>query len=540
VTTTPPSQELTLRELTHRIVERRWLLLGTFVVVFGLIVAYTFAVTPRYKSWARLRIESKTQSGGGLASAMSDQMSGAAGGAGSLLGLGRDELETEVGVLRSDRVRDAVIDSLGLSIQVRKPSGSRARVFSSIHVVDPNDDVEGKLTFTQQSPGRYTIEKSKLEEVRNLPASVSAGDSIRVGGTVLTLSRDLARGGPDEIVVRVLPRYKVHDLMDRRLSIERQEGGSRLVEVTYEDPDRQLAADVVRRVIDEYVTYSTALEKLQDTTAVGRIRVQVDSTARVLAAAETTLRAFEERSLLIDPQEQSAAQVKRISTISAKVDAITVERNALAKMLEVIDQRSKGQSGASAYRQLATFPSLITNRAIQDLLQSLVELENKRAQLGATRTENNPDYRVLTDRIREIESQLYSLGPQYLESLDQELATTAQTVAALTDTMKALPAAATRYLQLVRERTLREATYLALQKQLKQAELTDVLRPERVHVVDAPRIANPDDPAFPKKPVMVVLGLVLAAAVSIMLGLAIELWRGPDRIPLTQTEVALS
>ncbi len=516
---TPP-QEIPLRELLRRLYARRWLLLASFVAVLGVVTLYTFLATPRYKSSARLRIDAKTTTG--PASALTDQVAGAMPGA-SLLGLGRDELETEIGVLRSDRVRDAVIYSLALGIQVRSPAGNRARVLA-VRTVDPQIDVEGKLTFRQRSPGQYAIETSDLEEVRNLPASIRAGDSIRVGGFELTLAPDLARGGPEKIEVRVLPRFRVHELLDKRLSIQRQEGGSRLVEVSFEDPDRQLAAAVVRDLVDEFTSYSSRMERRADTTAVAGLQREVDSTARLLAGAESNLRTFEEQSRLIDPQEQASAQVKRISAISTKVDAVSVERNALAKMLEIIDQRSRGDGGgSSAYRQLATFPSLITNRAIQDLLQSLVELENKRAQLGATRTEANPDYRAYTDRIREIERQLYQLGPQYLESLDQELTTTAHTVAALTDTLQALPAAATRYGQLLRERTLREATYIALQKQLKQAQLTDVLRPERIHVVDAPRVANLKDRAFPKKAVMLALGTVLAAVAALMLGLVLEL-----------------
>jgi uncharacterized protein involved in exopolysaccharide biosynthesis len=360
---------------------------------------------------------------------------------------------------------------------------------------------------------------------------------MRVGCTEITLAQDLSRGGPSKIVIRMLPRYQVHKLLDKRLTIEQQQGGSRLVEVSFEDPDRALAAQVVNRIIAEYVAYSTRTERGQDTTAIVRLRAQVDSTARTLGESEMQLRAFEERSRLIAPEEQATAQVKRISEISAHVDAISVERNALARMLEIIAERSQGGADPAAYRQLATFPSLITNRAIQDLLQSLVELENKRAELGVTRTAANPQYKQLTDRITEIEHQLYQVGPQYLESLDQQLATTAAAVGALSDTLQAMPAAAMKYGQLVRDRTVHEATYLALQKQLKQAELTDVLRQERVRVVDQPRVANIDDPAFPKKAVMVVLGFVLGVALAITVALMLELWSEPVYEPRTVSGV---
>jgi len=518
-------QELSLRELTRRVIRRWGLLGGVFLSVFALVAVYTLTATPIYRSEARLRIESQTTGGAG---ALTDQISSSMPGAG-LLGLGRDELETEIAVLRSDRVTDATIDSLALGIQVKTPPGSRARILSA-RVVDPAFDVDGTLVLTQEQPGRYRITKKKLEEARAVPAQIAAGDSMRVGGTVLTLAQDLSRGGPKEIVIRVLPRYQVHKLLEKRLLIARQEGGSRLVEVSYQDPDRVLAAQVVNRVVTEYVDYSTRTERTADTTTVAQLRREVDSTARAMVQAESALRAFEEQSRLIAPEEQASAQVKRISAISSHVDQVSVERNALARMLAIIDERSQGGADASAYRQLATFPSLITNRAIQDLLQSLVDLENKRSALGVRRTTANPEYKQLSDRITEIEHQLYQLGPQYLESLDQELATTASTVRSLTDTLQALPAAAMRYGQLLRDRTLQEATYLALQKQLKQAELKDVLRQDRVRVIDAPRVANADDPAFPKKGVMLVLGAVLGMAVAITTGLVIELWRAPPQL----------
>ncbi len=444
----------------------------------------------------------------------------------NLLGFTRDELETEIAVLRSDRIADAMIDTLALGVRVTSPAANRARVLTA-RTVDPTVDADGKLTLTRTANGSYRVERKKLDDVGPLPAVIEPGSPVRVGGLMLTLSPDLRRGGPETIKIRILPRYEVHKLLERRLVIGRQEGGSRLVEVSFEDPDRALAAQVVGRVVDEYTTYSNRTQRGDDTTAVIRLRAQVDSTSRKLGVAESALRAFEEQAKLIAPEEQATAQIKRLSAISTRVDAISVERNALSRMLAVIDQRSRGGADAAAYRQLATFPTLITNRAIQDLLQSLVDLENKRSELGMRRTAANDDYKQMTDRITQIERQLYSVGPQYLESLDQQLATTVQAVTSLTDTLNAMPAAAMRYGRLVRDRTVLEAIYLSLEKQLKVAELKDALRQEHVRIVDAPRTANPDDIAFPKKIVMLVVGAVLGIVLALTVGLAIELWRSP-------------
>ncbi len=521
----PVATERSLRELVCRVARRRALLGGILIVVTALVAVYVFTVTPRYESVARLRIDSKSADATGLA----DQVGGVPGA--SLLGLGRDELETEIGVLRSDRVMDATIDSLTLGVVVKRPAGSRSRILTA-RVLDPAVDADGSLTLSRQTAGNYSIEKSGLDDVPNLPSTIAAGQSIRVGGVEITLAQTLRGAGPASIVIQILPRYKVHQLLDKRLSISQQEGGSRLVEVSYEDPDRVLAAQVVAHVIGEYVHYTNHTEITSDTITVSELHDEVDSTARQLAIAEQALRSFEESRRLIAPEEQATEQVKRISAISARVDQVSVERNALARTLAIIDRNAKGGTDPAAYRQLATFPSLITNRAIQDLLQTLVDLENKRAELGVRRTAASPEYKELDDRITAIERQLYQVGPQYLQSLDQELATTAQTVAALTDTLQAMPAAAMQYGRLLRDRTLLETTYLALQKQLKQAELKNVLRQDRVHVVDAPRVANAKDPVFPKKAVMLLLGVALGASLAITIALLLELWREPDVPPI--------
>jgi uncharacterized protein involved in exopolysaccharide biosynthesis len=511
-----------VRELARRM-GRRWkMLLAIPTVIVALVAAWVFTATPRYRSLARLRVESKSQQ-----SPLGETMSALPGA--SLLGLGRDELETEIGVLRSDRLTDATIDALALGVRVVSPAGNRGAVLSA-RTIEPLIDVDGELRLERQPDGRFRVERRQLENV-TVPPSIAAGDSLRVGGFMIGFAPQL-RTGPAKVVVQFIPRYRLHQLMNRRLIVGKQEGGSRLVEVSYEDPDAVLAAQVVGRLVGEYVAYSNTVEREEDTTAVTQLRRQVDSTARRLAQAETELRAFEERYKLIAPEEQATAQVKRVAAISGAVDALSVERNALARMLALIGQKSQGDLGPSAYRQLATFPSLITNRAIQDLLQSLIDLENKRSALSVRRTTANEEYKQFTDRIAELERQLFGLGSQYLESLDQQLATTAQAVTALTDTMSAMPGAAMQYGRLVRDRTLSEAIYLTLQKQLKVAELKDALRQERVRVVDVPRVANPRDRVFPKKLMMLVVAGVLGVALALTLALLAEIWRG-DHEPVS-------
>jgi uncharacterized protein involved in exopolysaccharide biosynthesis len=506
----------TLRDLLRRIARRRRLLLAVAITTFLAVAAWTFLATPRYESMAVLRIESKTGGLPGLPDMVKDLP-----GAG-LAGLSKDELETDIGVLKSARMADATIDALGLAVQVMKPAEDRARVIR-VRVLD-STDVDGELTFSRRDDGRYDVDADGLEEFGRLPAVLAAGDSMRVGSLMLTLPENLRAGGPSRIELRLLPRYKVHKRLDKRLTIRRQEGGSRLVEVSFQDPDRRLAAQVIDHLVREYVDFMLQTDQRDEGAQIRELRAALGSTAVRLATAEEQLRRFQQRARIVLPTEQAEEQVKRIAVLDSKVDAIRIERNALARVLELLRDRSRNGSDPTAYRQLATFPSLVSNRAIQDLLQTLMDLESKRSALAVTRTESNVELRQITDRIAELDQQLVRLGSQYLESLDQQLSSSARTIGTLNDTLVALPATAMQYTRLARERTILDSEYVALYKQLKVSELQDVLRREKVKIVDPPRVANPDDPAFPKRAVQLVLGLVLGLVLAFTVGLGVELW----------------
>lgn len=516
--------EQSLRDVFRRVARRRWLLTAVAVTVFAIVAAWTFLATKQYRSAALLRIESKTSPASSL---IPDQLSSLPGV--GLAGLGKDELETEVGVLRSQRMVDHTIDALALNVVVTDPAESRASVIAA-QVVD-SADVSGKITLTRQSDGRYGVEASKLEGSAPLPKSLAPGAMMLVGSVAITLNETLRTKGPDQIKLRLYPRYKVRERLDKKLTIRRQEGGSRLVEVAFENPDRVLAAQVVDHLVNEYVTYSNTMEEGDAGKTVADLHGAIAQNVVRLSAAEETLKAFQQRARVVVPEEQATAEIKRLAVINGHLDAVRMERSALARLLPLIEQRSKGGADPSAYRQLATFPSLITNRAIQDLLLSLIELENKRSELAVRRTTESEDYKQLVARITELDTQLYSVGRQYLESLDQQIETTASAANGLTDAIALLPGTAMQFTRLVRAQKLQNEEFVLLQKQLKTAELQELLRKEKVRVVDAPRPASPDDPSFPKPAVQLLLGAVLGLVIALAVGLGAELWDGPAPLP---------
>ncbi|MEO7998560.1 MAG: GNVR domain-containing protein, partial [Gemmatimonadaceae bacterium] len=482
------------------------------------VAIWTLTATPRYKSTATLRIASSASA----ASPLLDQLQSVPGI--GLMGLGRDELETEIGILRSRRISETVLDSLALMVRIAKPAGVRDSILTA-HATGPSD-VEGTLKFVRATDGRFQVTAEKLTGAELGTSTVAAGDSLRIGPIVLRLDAALAKSKLAAFDVQLLPRFKALKRFDDLLDIRQQEGGSRLVEVAYQDNDRVQAARAVARVVHEYVAYTNANDTSDDQFRAAELGHAVDSVSKALAKSEERLKSYKENQKILIPDEQASLQLKRISLARTTLDALEVEHNALSRMLALIEKRSEGGRTPQAYRQLATFPSLIANKAIQDYLANLVELENTRSELGLRRTADNDEIKQVTARITELEQQLNRVGTQYEESLEQQISVATASVKDMTSDLDVFPRQEMEYVRLLRDRTIANEAFIILQKQLKQAELSTALRTEKVRVVDSARVANAKDVEFPKTLVQLVLGAILGIAVGLTLAFGREILAG--------------
>lgn len=479
--------------------------------LIALVMAWTFLATPRYRSSALLQLTEQDAAGGLLGDALSSVPGGSL--LGGLGGLGQDGLETEMGVLRSRRVVDAVMDSLALTVRRVSPAAGRDSLVR-VRIVESAPEAEGRLRFSRSDDGRFALRASKLKPELSLPEFVAAGDSVLVGNAMIHLRSDLRDYDEDEFTLQLYPRYEARRAILERVEVLRPSSGAQLIAVTFDDPDPAVAARALEVMIAEYLSYTDRSATGDARFTVQGLRLSLDTLQRELRASEEAVRRYQERTGLVVPEAQAEAQVKRYAVLRGQQDALELERDALERMLTLVGERSQGGERTQAYRQLATFPTLISNRAIQDLLVALTELENDRSALLLLRSEQNADVRQLTARITEIETSLQQLGAQYLEALDGQLAPVRAAIAAIDAELLALPQQQTTLVRLLREAKMLSEGYVALQAQLRQTEILDAIRRDAVRVVDAPVEAHPDDPQFPKPMVHLALALVLALSAA--------------------------
>ena len=513
---------MTLKELIQRLLRHGRLITGVTAGILLAVALWTFLSAPLYESTAVVRIREET-SGLGLAEQLSD-VPGL-----DVMGLGRDELATEMGVLRSWRMAEAVVDSTALMIRMRRPAGIRSEIIEVVAQGDPN--WEGRVTLRSRGQGVYEATAKERDHAEQSLGRVQAGEEIRFGGYVLVLRSPEEREAPARIRLHIVPHYEAVQELREDLDIRRGEGGSRLVEVAYRTPDREMAAAVVNGIVHEFIAYKTGSESAEARYTADELRIQVaDYTVR-LTKAEEHLRDYQELHLIVAPEEEATQQVRRFAELQLQDDALAVERAALAELLALVESRA-GDGGedatlapdAAAYRQLATYPSFISNSGIQDILLAIYDLETERSELRSRRTEKNLDLRLLTERIGDLEGQLHALAVSYLESLDGQLSSVGTAMDGVMSDLEGLPEREMEYLRLFRERTVLNEAYLLLERQLRLTEVQDAIRGEGVRIVDVGLVSHPDDPEFPKPLVNLFLGLILGMAVGMTVALGKDVW----------------
>ncbi len=516
------SDSMTLKELILSL-SRRWILIGSvWVFIFAIVVAWTFLSTPLYQSTAVLRIMDN-RSGSGLAQQLGD-IPGA-----ELLGFDRDELESEIGVLRSWRLTEAVVDSLALTVEVKKPAGIRSEIVEVLAIGDP--EWEGKLTFRREGETGYSV---RVKEPKNAPQtlnSIQAGEVIEIRDYQLRLSPELLQSPPATIRIDIHLRYQAVDELRDDLDISRQEIGSRLVDVSHTIPDRKMAADIVNALVDEYTVYKSQTEQTEAVYTAEKLREEVEAYADRLVIAEEELRSYQELNRVVALEAEAGEIYRRYAELLIERDRFEVERSSLAQLLALVETRAAtGVTGEhaevdpTAYRQLATFPTLISNEAIQNLLMGLQELENERSTLRVLRQEENQDVRQLSERITELEGELFRLGTNYLEGLEGYLASITNAVDTISYELQELPEREMDYLRLLRNRTILDEALIMLKTQLRLAEVQEAVRDEGVRIVDVGVVAPEDEPEFPDPVINLLLGFILALALGVTAGLVREAW----------------
>ncbi len=492
-------EEAHLRTLWTVIQRNRWLAFGVPALVLAATAAFVVYATPIYEASTSLRIDEEGQTLPVL-DALKSLSSGS-------------KLETEMQVLRSRTLAEEAVDSLGLALALRSPRRVlRSSLFSAVRVARDAPGAEYRLE--RQGEGFRAVAAA---DGRTL-GTAGVGGTLLLPGVRLTLARGALEH--DQLVLRVLPFERAVRLFRRTLVVDRPNRDAEVVVLQYEGPDRELVQAVPNVLAASFIAARQGTKTGEALGTVHFLKAQIDTLSGQLRAAEDALRAFRERNQLVAPEDEAKAQVGRLVELQAQRDMADAERSALAALMAQTPSAPAGSAGASPMRRLIAFPTLLRNPAASEMLRSLNEAEDKRAELLDRRKPEDPDVQVLTERIQQLDAQLGTIATTYLRGLTNQIESYDDILRRFGSVLDRVPATEVAYARLLRQEKVLAEIYTMLQTRLKEAEIMAAVQDPSVRVVD-PAIL-PDRPIRPNLPLSLGLGLFLGLVLGVGLAFGRE------------------
>ena len=517
-----PGQESTiaLPQLLRAVRRNRWVILGVIAATLAAAALVTYLTRPVYSSEGYLRIEN------------SDAKNNLLGDLPSLPGTSQGEIETEMLVLRSRELATRVTDSLGLRVMLTKPVRPRAAI---LRVIDGgSSELEATIRLEPSAGGAYTASVEDSDRPVKVPSTVTAGVPFRVGDVTLVITRP-ATAQAETIEIAIEPYRETVQKLREDMLIVRPEQDAQVIKLSYRSTDSVLVADVPNALAAAFIAYKAVTSRSEENSTVEFLQGQVAEYATQVENAEVGLRDYSQAAQVVAPEEQATLEVRRIAEVQATRDALKNERDGLSRLITAV-QDSARAGDTSPFRQLASFPTFFANKAVQDMLASLNQLENQRAQLRVRRTPTNEDVRSIDQEIKRVETSLFTLTRSYLENIDAQLNAVNTSLAAYGSGLQKVPQREMEYARHVRQATLVGELYKLLQTRLKEAQVRAAVEPGDVRVIDSAIV--PVEPVAPRPFRNMLLGLfiglVLAAAATYVRESSSAMIRSQDEI----TEIA--
>lgn len=498
---TRPEDEIHLRDVWNLLLRNWWVIGLSLIATAGATAAYTLYTVPVYESVTTIRIEEERTELPVL-----DILQTLSTGS---------EVETEMEVVRSRTLAEDVVDSLGLQIQVVSPRGvARAEVLRSLFV--ERWAPEGIYVMDRQRTGAFAIHE---DESGDTFGATSASEPAALPGATFQLTE--AAIAHSQIIVAISSFDGAVQGIQGSVSVSRPNREASIITVRYQSTDTQLVHQVPNSLAQRFIARGKAVRKTEATSTVTFLQQQIDTLSVRLEAAEEALTAFREGEQVVSIQAEAQAQVTQLAGLQADRNRIEAERSALQLLVDEIDREARiaDPSAPSPYNRLISFPTLLRNQAVSELMRTLSDANNQRSQLLQRRTLQDPDVQNLTQRIREIETQLRATATTYLQGLSQQVSAFDQTLARFATDLERIPGKEVQLIRLQREQTVLEEVFTLLQNRLQEARILEAVDDASVRVVD-PAIL-PTGPVKPRRMLNLLLGLVLGG----MLGVGIAFLR---------------
>ncbi len=447
-----PGQESMLREYFRVLVKRRWVVIITLAVIFGLTAIATMRATRIYEASGSIAINKPDS----FLSSFKD----ASGGETPYTD--NTDVDTEVRILRSDLLALQVIKQLHLD----RPAAAS----------------------TQDTLGLTTDELQP--------------DS--------TETSDLLSDFKGSLSVSSLP-------------------GTRIIDISYRSPDKEMAARVVNTLMSTYVEQNFKTKYESTMQASDWLQKQLTELEMKVESSQEKLVQYQKEHQILGIDEKQNIITSKLDELNRELTMAQSDRMEKEALYHLVQSPDLGTALAAVggEHDNGNASSGNTSALLDKLREQEADLKVQMAELSTQFGPSYPKVSQLNSQLKETDAQIQLELKKVVDRVRGEYQAAAQREGMLNDAMEKqkqeanqLNESAIEYNLLKRDVDTNRTLYEGLLEKLKEAGVTSSLRSNNFRTVDVARV--PTAPAEPNVPRNLAFGLALGLTTGIGLGFLLE------------------
>jgi capsular exopolysaccharide synthesis family protein len=288
--------------------------------------------------------------------------------------------------------------------------------------------------------------------------------------------------------------------IQRNLTV-RASGNSRLLEVLYESPDPQLAADFANTLVSQFIELSQEARWKSAQGTAEWLTTHLDQMKAQLEASEARLQDYAVSSGLSPGSEKDSPAENRLKDLQNELSQAQADR--IGKQARFEEAKSK---------PVDSLPELLGDPTMRDYREKLTELQRQYAELSATLTPQHYRVQRVQAQINELKLAMLAERSNVLRRIGNEYAAAVRRERLLSDAhgnqekvVADQSSKAIHYDTLKRDVDSNRHLYEVMLQRVKEASLATAMRDSNVLVVD--RARPPLLPYRPSLPMNSAIGL---------------------------------
>ena len=371
---------------------------------------------------------------------------------------------------------------------------------------------------------RRVIEKLRLDRLAEFRVGLkSDGEASSLSADAIQDALHTGEGGAATLPPAILDEYLNH------LGVHPGKG-TRLVDVSFESIDSQLAARVVNTLTDEYIDHNLEAKWNATQKASGWLREQLMSLEQRLEISEGELLDYARRHSILFVEERKNITTEKLAQLEETLTRAETER---------IDEQSRAMLVEDEAGAGEALPGSLTSRGYQELKGRLTDLRREHSKLLVTFAPRYPGVRRVQRQIEELEKALGEEERRIVDGVREGYALAQHRERLLRHQVEQQRALVNRlsddfiqYNILKRDSETNRTLYEGLLQRLKEAGVSAGLRASNIAVLD--RAEVPELPHRPRKLLNAALGLFTGLLAGIILAFLKEhtntLVRTPEQV----------